>query len=276
MDIHRRAASQVFGGSVKPYFQFDKAEGDRLAGLRFHRRGRRRAQQHPPIRRAGARIEKPTDSMNRLYVVESVDDADRHQCGSSVASGQQCGCADCGALAAQILNQGGVSGLDNLGQAAGVDPKWIVECAKDLVQNRANPSWLRVIASRSRCICWRMRSTPRWAMSARPCCCTQVPERKEGGLVDFAQALKAGQVDTLVILGGNPVYNAPADVDWANRQAQSQDGRAARLLRRRNFSAVCAWHLPLAHYLESWGDALTSDGTLVPVQPLIQPLVRRA
>ena len=36
--------------------------------------------------------------------------------------------------------------------------------------------------------------------------------------------------------------------------------------------AACDWHFPLAHYLESWGDAITSDGTLVPIQPLIQPL----
>ena len=55
--------------------------------------------------------------------------------------------------------------------------------------------------------------------------------------------------------------------------AQGEDGRAARVLRRRD---ACGLRLafPLAHYLESWGDALTSDGTLVPVQPLICAVVR--
>src|SRR5882672_5713161 len=36
--------------------------------------------------------------------------------------------------------------------------------------------------------------------------------------------------------------------------------------------SACDWHFPMAHYLESWGDALTTDGTYVPVQPLIAPL----
>jgi anaerobic selenocysteine-containing dehydrogenase len=53
--------------------------------------------------------------------------------------------------------------------------------------------------------------------------------------------------------------------------AESRNGCSLGLLRRRNLGKS-DWHFPAAHYLESWGDATTSDGTLVPVQPLIQPL----
>src|SRR5690606_16717998 len=92
-----------------------------------------------------------------------------------------------------------------------------------------------------------------------------------GTLRELAQALNGGQVDTLLILEGNPVYDAPADLNWAETQ------RRARVVVRLGAyvdetSRVADWHIPAAHYLESWGDARTSDGTLVAVQPLIRPL----
>jgi len=99
----------------------------------------------------------------------------------------------------------------------------------------------------------------------------QAPEAKEEGITELAQALRAGQVETLVILGGNPVYSAPADLDWANTQRKAH--RVVRLGYYEDETfPYCDWHLPAAHFLESWGDALTSDGTLVPIQPLIAPL----
>jgi molybdopterin-containing oxidoreductase family iron-sulfur binding subunit len=99
----------------------------------------------------------------------------------------------------------------------------------------------------------------------------QVPEPKEAGLSDLARELKAGRVDTLLILGGNPVYSAPADLDWANTQRKAKTVARLGYYEDETFP-VCDWHFPAAHYLESWGDARTSDGTLVPIQPLIAPL----
>jgi Fe-S-cluster-containing dehydrogenase component len=88
---------------------------------------------------------------------------------------------------------------------------------------------------------------------------------------DLAKQLKAGSVDTLVILGANPSYNAPADLDW-NVTIDSAKS-VIRLADQEDESfASATYHLPQAHYLESWGDARTSDGTLVAVQPLIAPL----
>src|ERR1051325_1147680 len=110
----------------------------------------------------------------------------------------------------------------------------------------------------------------RWRTLARRSC-FETPESKEGGIVELARALRAGQVETLVILGGNPAYTAPADLDWAAAQ------RKARSIVRLGYyedetTPHCDWHLPAAHYLESWGYGLSSDGTLVPIQPLIAPL----
>jgi anaerobic selenocysteine-containing dehydrogenase len=85
------------------------------------------------------------------------------------------------------------------------------------------------------------------------------------------QACDAGSVDTLVVLGGNPVYDAPADFDWKATQ------RKAKTVVRLGYyddetSEGSDWHLPMAHYLESWGDARSGDGSYLPVQPLIAPL----
>ncbi len=78
-------------------------------------------------------------------------------------------------------------------------------------------------------------------------------------------------MSTLVILGGNPVYNAPAELDWAATQR-----KAKLVVRLGSYEdetfAVSDWSIPQLHYLESWGDARTSDGSLVPIQPLIAPL----
>ncbi len=97
------------------------------------------------------------------------------------------------------------------------------------------------------------------------------PAAGAGTLAELAEAIGRGQVETLVILGGNPAYNAPADLDFAALLKRVKT--TIRLgLHADETSSAATWHLPAAHYLESWGDARTSDGTIVPVQPLIEPL----
>jgi molybdopterin-containing oxidoreductase family iron-sulfur binding subunit len=72
-------------------------------------------------------------------------------------------------------------------------------------------------------------------------------------------------------LGANPAYNAPADPSWTDLQKKAKT--TLRLGAYEDETAeLCDWHFPAAHYLESWGDARTSDGTLAAVQPLVQPL----
>ena len=84
--------------------------------------------------------------------------------------------------------------------------------------------------------------------------------------------MKAGAVQTLVVLGGNPVFDAPADLDFAAAMAKVPHVDRARAHGRRNIRPRPTWHIPRAHYLESWGDARAVGGTLSVVQPLILPL----
>jgi molybdopterin-containing oxidoreductase family iron-sulfur binding subunit len=87
----------------------------------------------------------------------------------------------------------------------------------------------------------------------------------------LAGQMKQGKVKTLLILGGNPVYDAPVDVDFASALA-----KVPRSIHLSSYvdetSALTTHHIPRAHYLESWGDTLTYDGTYTVVQPLIDPM----
>ena len=90
-------------------------------------------------------------------------------------------------------------------------------------------------------------------------------------LRSLCDRMTAGQIQGLVILGGNPVYDAPADLDFA--QKLSNVALTAHLsLYPDETSRACTWHLPRSHYLESWGDARAWDGSIIVQQPLIMPL----
>ena len=83
--------------------------------------------------------------------------------------------------------------------------------------------------------------------------------------------LRGGLIDTVVILGGNPVYDAPADLDFRAALA-SAPFRVHLSLNANETSQACQWHLPMAHFLESWSDTLAYDGSASIVQPMIAPL----
>jgi molybdopterin-containing oxidoreductase family iron-sulfur binding subunit len=83
--------------------------------------------------------------------------------------------------------------------------------------------------------------------------------------------MTAGQVATLVILGSNPVYTAPADLQFG--AALAKVANSIHLGAENDETAAAAkWHLPEAHYLEAWGDARTTDGVAAIQQPMIEPI----
>jgi len=90
-------------------------------------------------------------------------------------------------------------------------------------------------------------------------------------LRDLVDDINGGRVDALLILGGNPVYDAPGDLRFGD--ALKHVAFTARLgLYEDETSAACQWHVPEAHSLEAWSDARAWDGTASIVQPLIAPL----
>ncbi len=97
------------------------------------------------------------------------------------------------------------------------------------------------------------------------------PTGNAESLRDLCAEISHGKVDQLLMLGGNPVYDAPHDFDFA-----------AKLLKvpisihlspyYDETSVYSKWHISESHYLESWSDARAYDGTASIIQPLIAPL----
>ena len=90
-------------------------------------------------------------------------------------------------------------------------------------------------------------------------------------LAALVTEMRAGAVDTLVILGGNPVYTAPGDLDFAGALAHVRQSYYLGL-HADETGARTTWFVPETHYLESWSDGRAADGTTSVVQPLIRPL----
>jgi molybdopterin-containing oxidoreductase family iron-sulfur binding subunit len=97
------------------------------------------------------------------------------------------------------------------------------------------------------------------------------PTAAIASLAALVADMDAERVDLLLILGGNPVVTAPADLGFAERLAKV-DLRVHLGLYDDETSRLCHWHLPETHYLEAWSDTRAADGTVTIMQPLIAPL----
>jgi len=99
------------------------------------------------------------------------------------------------------------------------------------------------------------------------------PINQTDSIKDLVADMNGGKVDLLIILGGNPAYDAPADLEFASVLKSGQVPLRVHLDLYQNETAeLCHWHVNATHELESWGDARAYDGTVSVIQPLIAPL----
>ncbi len=281
-DIHRQAATLTFGEPVKPRYHLENAR--RILSLDCDFLGTEEDAWHWTGGFArGRRPQTPDDSLNRLYVVEAVmsltgANADHRL---RLPAGQVF--AVVAAMFVDLMEQAGATETvpgaaefaaalrERAGALSSEARRWAAECLKDLA---AHPGESVVLAGYRQPLGVHVlaHALNFYLQGAgRTVSYLEAPAPPFAGLAELARALDAGAVETLVILGGNPVYDAPADLNWAATQ------RKARTIIRLGThedetAALSDWHLPEAHYLESWGDVRTLDGTLTPVQPLIEPL----
>jgi MoCo/4Fe-4S cofactor protein with predicted Tat translocation signal len=96
------------------------------------------------------------------------------------------------------------------------------------------------------------------------------------GMVELAAAIDRGEVSTIVCVETNPVYDAPADLDFAARyervRRMARGATVCLSVQASETAAASTWSLNGAHFLESWGDTEAWDGTIAPIQPMIAPL----
>lgn len=217
------------------------------------------------------------DNMSRLYSVESNLTLTGSMADHRLRLGSSQMTAFAAQLAAEVLRQSGfnaeaLAAVEALESNLELDAEWLSACAADLLENRgaslvvagdhlpAEAHWLTYLINAA---IGANGSTVRYAKVAKPA----------ASIRDVATRLQSGAVETLFIIGGNPAYDAPADLDWSTLVKKA--GQSLHLSYYRNeTSLLCDWHIARSHYLESWGDGRTYDGTLVPVQPMIDPIFR--
>ncbi len=274
LEIQRQAASRTFGKPVSPYYRLDEAEI--VVALDCDFIGSEQDSYINIRRFAKARkLTSPSDTPNRLYAVEGlmtltgVNADHRLRVPTSALS------AVAARLGSKILEPSGpndlVAALQPLAEPAKAHEKWIAECAKDLLAHKGKS--LVLAGHRQPLAVHAIVNALNNALGnvGKTVVYREAPASSERSISELAQELNGNQVDTLVIFGGNPAYDAPSDLEWG--KAQKKAKTTLRLGYYEDETAVLSdWHLPLAHYLESWGDARTGDGTLVSVQPLIEPL----
>ncbi len=271
-----KAISPLFGReTLKVEYQMDRAE--RILSLDCDFIGSEQESfRHIRGFAKGRKTSKPEDNMNRLYVVEGLFTLTGANADHRLRIPTSQVIAIAGRIAAEVQKVTGAKLADfteiySRYKFTDKEEKWITECVKDLVEHKkksivcAGYRQSQVVHVLAQLINQMLGNIGTTVMLYR----IEVPE--EGSLQRLVQRLNDGKVETLVIVGGNPVYNAPAELEFgvAAKKAKS----VIRLGYYEDETAiVCTWHFPQAHFLESWGDVRTGDGTLTPVQPLIEPL----
>src|SRR5687768_4505772 len=222
---------------------------------------------------AGRRAGASGGEMNRLYAVEGVFSLTGAMADHRLRLESRQIASFVSALAARIGSP--AAGAASAGASvAGVDARWIDAVAKDLVANRGKGLIVagdRQPAAVHAAVCALNTSLGNTGKTVSYFETRDAALPSVSSLASLVAAMNGGTVQTLVVLGGNPAFDAPADLDFAAAMAKVPHsivlGHSID-----ETSSKAEWHVPRAHYLESWGDARAVGGTLSVVQPLILPL----
>ncbi|HEX8373465.1 MAG TPA: TAT-variant-translocated molybdopterin oxidoreductase [Chthoniobacterales bacterium] len=261
-DVQAQAVAASFGPGVALNYNLEKA--DVLLAVDSDFLGLDALS--PQVTRQFARRRNPEGKMNRLYAVENRYTITGGMADHRLRLKASLVPAFLTALAAE-LGVGGASG----GAVPGVDPVWIKECAADLMSARG--ASFVAVGSRQPVEVQALGFAINQALGNIGTTIVGVAAANSatGTLADLVTSLQAKTVSALVILESNPIYTAPADYGFAELLKSVPDVIHVGL--RTDATAQAAkWHVPGTHFLESWDDAMTPDGSYVPVQPMILPL----
>jgi len=264
-DNEREGTRLAFGRPLNPVYHFDRADVVLSLDADFLSLGpgRVRYARDFSSRRA---ISGPQSSLNRLYVLESMPTNT-----GAMADHRFALPFNEIRYAAHFL----AAALNVPGHIGGEERKPWAIVARDLDRHRGSslvlageqqPPFVHALAHAMNAQLGNVGKTIHYteALEANP-------ENQIDSLREFAADLNAGKVSVAVILGGNPAYDAPADLDFGLALLKAKL-RIHSGLYYDETGELCHWHVPAAHYLEAWGDARAYDGTIGIIQPLIAPL----
>lgn len=268
-DAARAGARLAFGTDVATRYQFDKAsvvvslDADFLSTGPGRLRYTRDFTERRKVRSGGG-------EMNRLYVVESTPSntggmAD-HRLPLRASEVEEFALA----LAAELGIPWGIQKPD---AAGGSD--WTGPLVRDLksrpgatviVPGEHQTPLVHALAHAMNHVLGNVGST---VFYTEPVEANPVDQTES--LRELVDEMQSGSVETLLIVGGNPAFTAPADIPFASALANVKQ-RVHLGLYHDETAVLCHWHIAEAHFLESWSDARAFDGTVTILQPLISPL----
>ncbi|PYS52403.1 MAG: molybdopterin oxidoreductase, partial [Acidobacteria bacterium] len=269
-DNARAGSRLAFGTYVDVQRRFDRADvivsfdSDFLswdaARLRYAREFAARRKAQPGQNR-----------MNRLYVVESTPSIT----GAMADHRFPLPAREIEGLAYIIGQRLGVRGVPQAGSAPQAAPPWLDALIRDFQSHRGSSLALAgdqqpaALHALTHAINEALGNAGKTVVYLDPV--EASPAEHIESLRELSRDIDAGLVDVLIIIGGNPAFTAPADLQFSNRLAQVRL-RVHLSLYEDETSELCHWHIPETHYLESWGDVRAYDGTATIIQPLINPL----
>jgi molybdopterin-containing oxidoreductase family iron-sulfur binding subunit len=220
-----------------------------------------------------AKRRKDPEKLNRLYAIDSTPTTTglkaEHRLGLRAS--------EIPAFAAALANAVGVSGVSAPAYSwTDEQKKFLAALAKDLKAHAGKSVVIpglyqdASVAALAQSINTALGNIGKTVISSNEPA-VPLPSDQLAGFKALVADMNAGKVDWLVILNSNPIYSAPADLEFAT--AFNKVNIVAHLGSHVDETgSIAHWHIPAAHFLESWSDARAYDGTASIVQPLIDPL----
>ena len=269
-DAERMGMQMAYGRSLRPWYQFDRAEvivsfdADFLSPVdpNFVHNSRSHA--------ASRALSNAQDDMSRLYVIESSYSVT----GSAADNRLRLRSSDIAEFAAAVAVHLQVDGVEGVG-ARFVDHEYAVQIARDL--RRAGSSGV-VLAGETQppevhALCAAINNSLNNIGNTVLMLDTDEPARasQSDEMRRLVSDMASGSIDALLMIGVNPVYDRPGEIDFetALQRVETSIHVGAYFDETAKLST---WHIPRSHFLEAWGDGRAYDGTLSVIQPLIAPI----
>lgn len=269
-DNEYEGAMMAFGRDVNTVYHFDQANVVLSLEADFMAPGTAGDVRYAHDFAQARRVRRDKMDMNRLYVVESTPTTTGAMADHRLPlqSTQIINVAQALAakLGANVEAPAAVPGVPDAWLSAMVDDLQTNAGQSIVVAGRGQPPVVHALAH---AINETLGNVGNTVMYTDPLLVNSTNQTE--ALRQLVDDMNNGVVSVLVILNANPVYTAPADLEF--EKAITQVALRVHMgLYADETSALCQWHIPAKHYLEMWGDALAYDGTATLIQPLVEPI----